>query len=115
MRLTDIEIKRLASPKRDNRTTFDDAVKGFGIRITPTGARTFILAYRRKSDGKQRRYSIGAFGAWTTPQARRRWRGRSGGRARGQPRGPEHGRSLSALRAGLYPAQSPHDAARLQA
>ena len=70
MRLTDIEIKRLASPKRDNRTTFDDAVKGFGIRITPTGARTFILAYRRKSDGKQRRYSIGAFGAWTTTQAR---------------------------------------------
>ena len=70
MRLTDIEIKRLASPKRDNRTTFDDAVKGFGIRITPTGARTFILAYRRKSDGKQRRYTIGPFGAWNTTQAR---------------------------------------------
>src|SRR5262249_57060480 len=70
MRLTDIEIKRLPLPERDNRTTFDDAVKGFGIRITPTGARTFILAYRRKSDGKQRRYSIGAFGAWTTTQAR---------------------------------------------
>jgi integrase len=70
MRLTDIDIKRLSAPKHDNRTTFDDAVKGFGIRITPADARTFILAYRRKSDGKQRRYTIGAFGAWNTTQAR---------------------------------------------
>jgi integrase len=70
MRLTDTDIKRLSAPKHDNRIAFDDAVKGFAIRITPADARTFILAYRRKSDGKQRRYSIGAFGAWNTTQAR---------------------------------------------
>jgi integrase len=69
MRLTDNDIKRLA-PERHYRIVFDDAVKGFGIGITPAGAKTFTLAYRRKSDGKQRRYTIGAFGAWTTTQAR---------------------------------------------
>jgi len=70
MRLTDNDIKRLPAPERDNASHFDDAVKGFGIRITPADARTFILAYRRKSDGKQRRYTIGTFGDWKTTQAR---------------------------------------------
>jgi integrase len=68
MRLTDQIIKRLPLPKRDQRITFDDAVKGFGIRITPAGARTFVLAYRR--DGQQRRFTIGGFGPWNTTQAR---------------------------------------------
>jgi len=68
MHLTDNIIKRLPTPERDNRITFDGAVKGFGIRITAGGAKTFVLAYRR--DGQQRRYNIGAFGAWNTTQAR---------------------------------------------
>src|SRR5262245_11417645 len=70
MRLTDIEIKRLTVPARGDCVVFDDAVKGFAIRIRPTGARAFVLMYRRKSDGKQRRFTIGAFGAWNTTQAR---------------------------------------------
>jgi integrase len=70
MRLTDRDIKRLPLPKRSNRIAFDDAVKGFGIRLNATGARTFVLAYRRKSDGQQRRFTIGAFGTWNTTQAR---------------------------------------------
>jgi integrase len=69
MRLSDNNIKRL-QPERHYRIAFDDAVKGFGIGITPAGAKTFILAYRCKADGRQRRYTIGAFGAWTTTQAR---------------------------------------------
>jgi integrase len=70
LRLTDLIIKRLPLPERDHRITFDDGVPGFGIRITPTGARTFVLAYRRKDDGRQRRYTIGPFGAWSTTAAR---------------------------------------------
>jgi integrase len=70
MRLTDQVIKRLPLPDCSNRIVFDDAVKGFGIRLNATGARVFVLAYRRKSDGQQRRYTIGAFGAWNTTQAR---------------------------------------------
>jgi integrase len=70
MRLTDLIIKKLPAPARGNRITFDDGVPGFGIRITPNGSRVFVLAYRRKDDGKQRRFNIGSFGAWTTTQAR---------------------------------------------
>jgi integrase len=70
MRLTDNEIKRLPLPGRGDRAIFDDAVKGFAIRINATGRRAFVLMYRRKSDGKQRRMTIGAFGTWNTTQAR---------------------------------------------
>jgi integrase len=67
--LTDQTIKRLPLPVHP-KIVFDDAVKGFGIQIQPSGTRSFVLAYRRKADGQQRRYTIGAFGAWTTTQAR---------------------------------------------
>jgi integrase len=70
MRLTDQIIRRLPPPERGDRAIFDDAVKGFAIRINATGRRAFVLMYRRKSDGKQRRMTIGAFGAWNTTQAR---------------------------------------------
>jgi integrase len=70
MRLTDLIIKKLPTPERRNRITFDDGVPGFGIRITPRRSCVFVLAYRRKDDGRQRRYNIGSFGAWTTTQAR---------------------------------------------
>src|SRR5262249_26275601 len=70
MRLTDPEIKRLAPPARGERVVFDDAVKGFAIRILASGGRAFVLMYRRKSDGKQRRITIRIFRAWNTPQAR---------------------------------------------
>ena len=42
MRLTDAIIKRLPAPEHDNRVTFDDAVKGFGVRITAAGSRAFV-------------------------------------------------------------------------
>jgi integrase len=70
MRLTDPTIKRLSRPEHGDRAVFDDAVKGFAIRINASGGRAFVLMYRRKSDGKQRRITIGAFGAWNTTQAR---------------------------------------------
>src|SRR5512132_4193420 len=70
MRLTDAIIKRLPAPERDSRVTFDDAVKGFGIRVTAAGSRAFVVYYRRKADGRQRRVTIGSFPDWTTAAAR---------------------------------------------
>jgi integrase len=70
MRLTDPAIRRLPLPARGDHVIFDNAVKGFAIRLRATGSRVFVLMYRRKSDGKQRRMTIGAFGAWGTTQAR---------------------------------------------
>jgi integrase len=70
MRLTDALIKRLPAPDRGNRITYDDVVKGFGIRVTEAGGRAFILNYRRKADGRERRVTIGSFPDWSTTAAR---------------------------------------------
>ena len=58
------------SRARGNRITYDDAVKGFGCRITAAGARSFVVVYHRRSDGKQRRLTIGSYPDWSTSAAR---------------------------------------------
>jgi integrase len=68
--LTDAIVKRLPVPARDDVTTKDTLVKGFGIRVTAGGARSFTLNYRRKLDGRQRRITIGSFPSWSTVAAR---------------------------------------------
>jgi len=70
MKLTDNLLRRLPTPARGNKVTYDDAVKGFGCRVTAAGGRAFILNYRRKLDGRERRYTIGSFPDWGTTAAR---------------------------------------------
>jgi integrase len=70
MKLTDNLLRRLPTPERGNKVTYDDAVKGFGCRVTAAGGRAFILNYRRKLDGRERRYTIGSFPDWGTTAAR---------------------------------------------
>ena len=59
-RLTDSLVKRLPLPKQGNHITYDDDVKGFGVRVTAGGARSFILNYTTRG-GRERRHTIGAF------------------------------------------------------
>ena len=68
-KLTDTGVKTLPAPARGAKITYDDAVKGFGIRVTAAGARSFILNYRTRL-GRERRYTIGNFGDWKTAPAR---------------------------------------------
>ena len=70
MKLTDNLLRKLPAPERGNKVTYDDAVKGFGVRVTAAGGRAFILNYRRKVDGRERRYTIGSFPDWGTTAAR---------------------------------------------
>lgn len=70
MKLTDNLLRKLPAPESGNKVTYDDAVKGFGIRVTAAGGRAFILNYRRKLDGRERRYTIGSFPDWGTAAAR---------------------------------------------
>jgi integrase len=67
--LTDAVIKRLPVPPKGSRITFDPALPGFGVRVTAAGYRAFILNYSTKI-GRERRYTIGAVGNWTTGAAR---------------------------------------------
>lgn len=47
---------------------WDDLVRGFGVRITPTGQKTFVLSYR--AGGRKRLMKLGRFGPLTVDQAR---------------------------------------------
>lgn len=71
-RLTDVGTPaKLPVPAKGNRVYYDgeDGVKGFGVRVTAAGARSFILTYWTKG-GRQRRITIGTVGNWTTGSAR---------------------------------------------
>jgi integrase len=71
-KITDTIIKNLPVPKTGNRITYDDGekcVRGFGIRVTSGGSRSFILNYRTRT-GRERRFTIGQFPDWKTSAAR---------------------------------------------
>jgi integrase len=48
---------------------WDSELKGFGLRVYPTGAKTFVLKFRTRS-GRQRWLKLGAFGPLTAETAR---------------------------------------------
>lgn len=66
--LSDRGVRDLEAPAAGNRITYDDAVKGFGIRVTAAGARAFVLNYR--AGGRDRRITIGSFPDWKVAAAR---------------------------------------------
>lgn len=51
---------------------WDNEIKGFGLKLTPSGGRTYIFQYRMGGRAsKVQRHTIGAHGAWTPDQARK--------------------------------------------
>jgi integrase len=68
-RLTEAAVKRLPTPAKGNRITYDPALPGFGVRITAAGHRAFVLTYWNRA-GRQRRYTIGSFPDWSVTGAR---------------------------------------------
>jgi integrase len=46
----------------------DPKAKGFGVRVYPSGAKSFFLNYRL--DGRERRYTIGDYPTWSVEAAR---------------------------------------------
>ena len=57
------------TPKDRDFILWDSDLKGFGLKITPTGRRVYFLYYRTGA-GQQRRPSIGMHGELTVDQAR---------------------------------------------
>ena len=70
LRLTDNLVKGLSPPLHGNHITYDERLRGFGIRVTASGKKAFILNYR--ISGRERRITIGAYPEWTLLAARRR-------------------------------------------
>jgi integrase len=71
--LTDSLVRNLTPPDHGNRIVYDDTdgLPGFGIRVTAAGNRSFILNYRVKGSGRERRYTIGSAASWTAAAARK--------------------------------------------
>ena len=69
MKLSKTVVDALPVPEKGYTLTWDSELKGFGVRVTPSGIKTFIL--QRRIHGKDRRISLGRFGAVTVEQARR--------------------------------------------
>ena len=72
-KITDKLVRTLVAPAVGNRITYDEEVKGFGVRITSAGAKAFILNYR--AAGRERRITIGSFPDWSVADARNEARG----------------------------------------
>ena len=69
-KLTDRRCKDLEAkpPATSARITYDGSLPGFGLRVTPKGAATFVLTYR--VNGRQSRIAIGSYGVFTLAGAR---------------------------------------------
>ncbi|ROO30411.1 integrase [Salinisphaera orenii MK-B5] len=67
-RLTDRVVKALETPDGKYTIVWDDKTPGFAVRVTKTGAKSFILNYR--THGRERRYTIGKYPAWSVAAAR---------------------------------------------
>ncbi len=70
MRLTKVVVEQLTAEARD-QFVWDDRLPGFGVKVTPKGARVYVYQYRPKHARFTRRYTIGKHGApWTADKAR---------------------------------------------
>jgi integrase len=67
-RISEKLVRAIEPPERGNKIAYDDALRGFGVRVTAGGARSFILNYRVA--GRERRYTIGKHPAWSAAAAR---------------------------------------------
>ena len=67
-RLTEIRARKELAPARGQTLLWDTDVKGFALRITAGGAKSFLLDYR--VEGRQRRLTIGSFPDWSVQAAR---------------------------------------------
>lgn len=58
------------APEGDRtRIVWDDALPGFGLRVTPAGVRAYVIEYRHK--GRSRRMTLGRHGPMTPDAARK--------------------------------------------
>ncbi|MCH7511737.1 MAG: FAD-dependent oxidoreductase [Chloroflexi bacterium] len=73
-----IDAARYESDGKTRDERWDDGLRGFGLRISPKGVKTFILFYRvgGKRGARQRLVKLGTYGRDMTPDEARRKAGR---------------------------------------
>ncbi|MFS0773172.1 integrase arm-type DNA-binding domain-containing protein [Sphingomonas sp. 1P08PE] len=81
-KLTKTRIDALPIPASGQETHWDKELRGFGVRVLPSGLKTFVLQYRN-ADGRSRRLTLARCGVLTVEQARVEAKKRLGDVARG--------------------------------
>ena len=72
LKLTKTNIDRVRKPGTGTVLHFDTETKGFGLRVTSSGAASFIVQGQIHGREDYARITIGSYGAWTVDDARRR-------------------------------------------
>ena len=70
-------------PKAKDFVEFDDSLAGFGIRVWPSGKKSFVLWYRN-IEGRARKLTLGVYGRLTVDEARQMARKALGHVAQGE-------------------------------
>ncbi|EXS70295.1 integrase [Sphingobium sp. Ant17] len=70
MKLTKTNIDRVRKPGTGTVIYVDTETKGFGLRVTASGAASFIVQRMIAGQSKERRITIGEYGVFTVDQAR---------------------------------------------
>jgi integrase len=81
-KLTKRLVESIKPDKDEELLVWDSEIKGFGLRIYPTGRRTYFVQYRNEFQ-RTRRKKIGVHGQVTTEQAREMAKGLLGDVAKG--------------------------------
>ncbi|HET7085936.1 MAG TPA: integrase arm-type DNA-binding domain-containing protein [Rhizomicrobium sp.] len=82
-KLTKRTVDDLEAAGGKDLVAFDDDVPGFGIRVKPSGAKSWLIQYRNR-EGRSRRLTIGKVGRLTPDEARREAKQRLAGVDRGE-------------------------------
>ncbi|MBL4626729.1 MAG: site-specific integrase [Roseicyclus sp.] len=67
MKLTDLHVKRLKAPETGQKTHFDETLRGFGVRVSQGGTKSFVVMY-----GPSRKLrTLGRYPALSLAEARK--------------------------------------------
>ncbi len=69
-RITDTFVKALPIPEKGHRIHYEREVRGFGVRVTAAGIKSFIWRFRNQH-GRERLITIGRCSEWTATAARK--------------------------------------------
>jgi len=72
MKLTKRSIDAI-KPRGADIVFWDPELRGFGLRVKPSGSRSFLIQYRNRQ-GRSRRLTVGQYGRMTPDEARRQAR-----------------------------------------